>query len=321
MTCEIVYRRIKPGRARVSFAFAAIAVSCLWLACGGGDGGGTNPPDPQPPEITSGPTATGITVDGATITWTTDKESTSIVKYGQSSSYTDSLTSTALVVSHSVAISGLDPIETYNFQVASEDADGRRVTSGNRTFQTLSPVPGLVDQGWDLFSQDDFDPALEKFRAAYSYENDNVDVLEGLGWTLLKLYRFEASHPESLSSSKAFGEALQLEPQRLDCLSGQAFLYQALGMHSEAGNRAQEVLTRGGESYVFQYDPEITASDVRYCYVVSQIALGNFEQALVEVKILDPTVDLDPDDASTWDGHLSFEEALIVLVEALRDQV
>jgi len=231
------------------------------------------------------------------------------------------VSSAALVVSHSVPVTGLDPLKTYSFSVASEDADGRRVTSGNRTFQTLSPAPGLVDEGWNLFSQDSFDQALEKFREAYAYEPESVDVLEGIGWTMLRLYRFEDSHPESLSSRKAFDDALDIEAQRLDCLAGEAFLYQALGMHSAAAARAQEVLTLSSNDYDFEHDPDITTSDVRYCYTISEVALGNFDEALAMAKVLDPSIDLDPDDASTWAGHLSFEEALVVVVEGLRDQV
>jgi hypothetical protein len=301
-------------------AVFVVILSCLLLACGGGGDGGSDP-EPQPPRITSGPTATGITTIGATITWTTDKSSNSIVKYGESSSYTDSVTSAAMVVSHSVQVTGLDPLRTYNFSVASEDADGRRVVSGNRTFQTLSPVPELLGEAWNLFSQDSFEEALEKFREAYTYEPESVDVLEGIGWAMLRLYRFEESHPESLSSRKAFGDALAIEPQRLDCLAGEAFLYQAMAMHSEASGRAQQVLTHSGDDYEFEHDPEITASDIRYCYTVCQVALGNFDEALAMARVLDPSIDLDPDDASTWDGHLSFEEALVVLVEGLRDQV
>ncbi len=297
-----------------------VVLSCMWLTCGGGGDGGSSP-DPQPPRITSGPTASDITAGGARIVWTTDKSATSMVKYGVSAAYTDSVSSSALVTSHSVSISGLDPIEIYNYQVASEDSDGRRVTSSNRTFQTLSPVPDLVDEGWNLFSQDSFNPALERFREAYGYEPDNVEVLEGIGWAMLRLYEFEASHPESLSSRKAFEDAIAIEPLRLDCLAGVAFLYQAIEMYTEADAAGGMALTLGGEDYEFEHDPDITASDLRYCQVVSKVALGLFEDALALVKVLDPTIDLDPDDASTWDGHLTFEEALVVVVEELRGKV
>ena len=138
---------------------------------------------------------------------------------------------------------------------------------------------------------------------------------------MMRLYRFEDSHPDSLSSRKAFHEALAIEPRRLDCLAGEAFLYQALGMHSDAAGRAQDVLAESGNDYEFEHDPDITTSDIRYCYAVSEVALGNFDEALAMAKVLDPSIDLDPDDASTWDGHLSFEEALVVVIEGLRDRV
>jgi tetratricopeptide (TPR) repeat protein len=294
-------------------------VFSLWVACGGGDGG--TGPSPKPPEITSGPAVSDITARAATVAWATDKNSNSIVRFGETSAYSDSITIADLVKNHSVTISGLEPLSEYHYSVSSEDSDGRRVTSGDRTFQTLSPASEFVDEGWDFFEQGELDSALTRMEAAYAYEPDNVAVLEGLGWTLLRLYRLESSHPESLSARRAFEEALQLKPDRLDCLVGIAFLYQSIEMCVEAIDAADRALSTGGETYQFEHDDEITSSDVRYCLVLCLAATGDFNEALGQIRILDPTVELDPDDATTWNGHLSFEEALIVLIESLRDQV
>jgi tetratricopeptide (TPR) repeat protein len=304
---------------RLGLLFVMIPL-CAWMACGGGGDGGSGP-DPQPPKITGGPAASGITSGGATIEWTTDKDSNSIVRYGKTSAYTDSVRTETLVRNHSVGISDLDPLQGYHYSVASEDADGRRVESGNKTFQTLSPAPELVEEGWDFFEQGDLSSSLERMKDAYSYETDNVEVLEGLGWTLLKLYELESSHPESLSARSTFESALQISPNRVDCLVGIAFLYQSIDMCSEAITAASAALSKGGEGYEFAHDSDITASDVRYCLLLCLAATGDFTEALSQVKILDPSVDLDPDNAATWDGHLSFEEALIVVIESLRDQV
>ena len=88
------------------------------------------------PVITS-VTATGITNATATITWTTDQASTSLVNYGTTISYGSSSTpNTSLVTSHSVTLTGLTAGATYDFDVVSANASSVSGTSANFTFTT-----------------------------------------------------------------------------------------------------------------------------------------------------------------------------------------
>ena len=99
------------------------------------------PADTTPPSI-SGVAATGITASGATITWTTNEASDSLVAYGNSASYGDSSAlDTALVTSHSQTLSGLASGTLYHFRVESKDAAGNRALSGDGTFTTLAAPP------------------------------------------------------------------------------------------------------------------------------------------------------------------------------------
>jgi phosphodiesterase/alkaline phosphatase D-like protein len=83
--------------------------------------------------------AINLTGTTATITWTTDQASSSLVNYGMTSSYGSSSTpNTALVTSHSLTISGLTPNTTYNFDVVSTNAASLTSTSSNYTFTTLA---------------------------------------------------------------------------------------------------------------------------------------------------------------------------------------
>ncbi len=295
---------------------ALVIVLFLMIGCSGGGGG--SGPDISPPKITSGPSATGIGVRGANIQWTTDKNATSIVFFGRTSSYADSLKAAALVLNHSVALSNLDPAAIHHYKVASDDADGRRVDSGDMTFTTLTPVGELLDAGWDFFESDELDSALVRFEDAYSYEPGNPDVLEALGWTLLRLYRFEG---ESLSALPLLLTAVTIDSGCLDCLVALAFVYQAIEAYEDAIQTAEDALALGGAGYVFEHDPEISASDIRYCLMLSLVAAGDFSGALAEAQIIDPTIDIDPGDAGTWNGYSSFEEAVIIVVEGLRDRV
>jgi hypothetical protein len=104
--------------------------------------------DTTPPVISAiNATASG---SSATITWTTDENSTSRVDYGTSaSSLTSSATSSGLSTSHSVTLSGLGSSTTYYFRVSSVDAAGNGATSpaspaAPSSFVSADTVPPVI---------------------------------------------------------------------------------------------------------------------------------------------------------------------------------
>lgn len=287
----------------------------LGAGCGGGgDGGGGAGPDTTPPIITSGPSASGIDHQGATVRWSTNESATSVVKYGKTTSYTDSLVSTSYVTSHSAVISGLDPITLYHYKVYSADEAGNRVGSSDRTFTTGSPVAKFVDEAWDFFEDGEYDSSLARLEAAVALEPENVDALEGLAWTYLYLYEFSAC-------AEALEDALGLEPGRLDCIVAAAFLYQATEDFESAISNAESALGMIAGNYVFSHDSDVTDEDIRYSLILALAGTGDFRGALEEALVLDPAIEIDPDDPGTWGEYSTFEEAMIALIEALRDQV
>jgi hypothetical protein len=291
-----------------------VFVTSVVMGCGGGGGSGTDPVTPEPPVIVSGPVASGITTGQATVSWVTDRPSTSVLRFGTTSAYGDSAVSGELVSDHSITVSGLSPLVTYHYRAASRDDEGLWVVSDDMTFTTLSPVGDLVDSGWAFFEQGELDSAEARFEEASSYEPANVEVLEGLGWTCFKLYRFGEART-------ALEQALSASPGRTDVMVGLALLAQAEGMHEEAVDLCRQALSAGGESYVFSHDAEITTYAIRYALVLALAALGRFDDALEEILVLDPSVDLDPEDATTWAGYDTFEEALLAVIEVLGDPV
>jgi hypothetical protein len=104
----------------------------------------TTPADTTPPVISNVAASPNQTT--ATITWTTDKPSSSQVAYGTTSAYgsTTPLDST-LVTAHSQTISGLTPGQQYHFSVASTDGSGNSASSPDSTFTTLTNVPLAID--------------------------------------------------------------------------------------------------------------------------------------------------------------------------------
>jgi len=91
--------------------------------------------DTTPPVI-SAVSATSITTNSATITWTTDESSNSTVNYGTSLSLGSSASNSTAVTSHSVPLSSLSDATVYYYNVTSCDASGNCATSGPRNFTT-----------------------------------------------------------------------------------------------------------------------------------------------------------------------------------------
>ncbi|MCD6523057.1 MAG: fibronectin type III domain-containing protein, partial [Candidatus Diapherotrites archaeon] len=97
------------------------------------------PTDKKAPTISS-VTATSITTENATITWTTDESSNSTVYYGTSSSTLDNtVTDNSSVTSHSIKLSGLTSNTTYYYKVKSCDASGKCNESDVYNFTTAEP--------------------------------------------------------------------------------------------------------------------------------------------------------------------------------------
>lgn len=85
--------------------------------------------------------ASGITSTSATITWATDKPSTSQVLYGTTTAYSSASNyDSTLVTWHTVALTGLSPNTTYNYAVRSYSTAGV-ATSTNFTFTTGGAAP------------------------------------------------------------------------------------------------------------------------------------------------------------------------------------
>ncbi len=122
-----------------------------WIATGGVVG----PPDIDPPVI-SNVQLTGITASGATITWTTNEASSSVVDYGTTASFGNTSTAAGMTTNHSVTLSGLTQNQTYYYRVKSSDASGNTAVSPTppttKSFITglsksYSPTAVTVTQG------------------------------------------------------------------------------------------------------------------------------------------------------------------------------
>lgn len=105
-------------------------------------------PDTTPPLI-SGVAAADAGEDRATVTWTTDEPSNSLVDYGTTVAYGTTKSDEALVTSHIVSLSGLSANTLYHYRVSSQDASQNLSVSADFTFTTDKPtvlVSGVISQ-------------------------------------------------------------------------------------------------------------------------------------------------------------------------------
>jgi len=101
-------------------------------------------PDTTAPVI-SNVASTDITDATATITWTTDEPSDSVVNYGTTTALGNTTSNSNMVTSHSIMLTDLLPNTTYYFEVQSTDASDNTATDNNNgsyyTFITAEAPP------------------------------------------------------------------------------------------------------------------------------------------------------------------------------------
>ncbi len=93
------------------------------------------------PPVISDLTVSGINDLSATISWTTDEDAASMVRYGTTTAMGSEATLIGLRKNHSIVLDGLTEGTSYFFEVQSIDASGNATISGQQTFTTLTWIP------------------------------------------------------------------------------------------------------------------------------------------------------------------------------------
>jgi beta-lactamase superfamily II metal-dependent hydrolase len=91
--------------------------------------------DREPPRL-SEPLVSDIAMYSATIAWTTDESSTSVVRYGLTTDHGSTASAGGLATSHSVTLTGLSPLTLYHFRIESTDEAGNTARGTDVTLRT-----------------------------------------------------------------------------------------------------------------------------------------------------------------------------------------
>ncbi len=112
------------------------------------------------PPVISNIAVNTITSDSATITWTTDRPSDSLVEYGQTTAYGSLASDPTITTNHTLILTGLIPSATYHNRITSRSENGASATSSDFIFQTegqatiaimiTAPVDGSTINGSEI---------------------------------------------------------------------------------------------------------------------------------------------------------------------------
>ncbi len=166
----------------------------------------------------------GTTSTATVITWATNEASDSQVEYGTTAGYGGStMLSSAMVTSHSQALSALMPATTYHYRVKSKDAAGNLATSADYTFKTAAApdsatliISGVSSSG----------PAGTSISISWATNNASSSQIE---------YGTTASYGNSTSPDSSL---VTLHSQTLSGLTANTLYHYRVKSTDSAGNSA-----------------------------------------------------------------------------------
>jgi len=126
----------------------------------------------------SGVSVTSISATTATITWSTNKPANSTVDYGDAGTYDQTQDSSALVSSHTLTLTGLEPNTTYNYRVSSAVGDEfASAVSDSFTFTTLAAAEHPIEvESIQILDHDLEVTNIVQPGAQYYVKTENVNV-------------------------------------------------------------------------------------------------------------------------------------------------
>ena len=160
-------------------------------------------------------------------------------------------------------------------------------------------VEGLLDDGWRAFEAGDFETAKSCFLDAIEINNDCADAYNGLGWSCAKL-------DDISQATRSFQSAINKDHNLWDSYAGFAIVEMD---YENAVNKASTVITNE-PNYCFSHDTTVTIEDIYLCRAHGRVCLGEFEEALSDVRVIDPIFNAD---INTHEGR----EELIRRIEEL----
>ncbi len=154
---------------------------------------------------------------------------------------------------------------------------------GSKSGPTRTDIASqYVNEGWQLFTAEDYAGALQKFEDALDELSEYPSALKGKAWSLAFLERFAEARLE-------FVLARELSGLDADIWAGGAFVYAALEDHDQVVIWAESTLVLNS-SWVFTHRSSINSYHLNYVLAVAYWYRGSYHQCRSEIDIMEPGV-------------------------------
>ena len=144
----------------------------------------------------------------------------------------------------------------------------------------IAPVVSLTEDGWDRYAAGDLTGAREKFEDAIAADGGVGLGYNGLGWVQKQRGEFdEALASFDLAMAKGFPGA--------DPAAGRALILYSRNEYGQAIAAGHDALAR---DTFFKLPGDVTVNilDVRLVIALSEYERGRFEDALAQLRLIDP---------------------------------
>ncbi|GEM_PF-2903428 len=163
-----------------------------------------------------------------------------------------------------------------------------------KTTEPAAPsIDELMTNGWNAFHQGYFSSARDYFNQVLAQNSGYTDALNGKGWCLGIL-------GDRAGALSAFNSGLASAPTNNSLRAGLAFTLAAMDSGGRAVTQDSTILAADslwqlGHRYVMSWDYLMDWRDLRVLLAEELFELGRFDEALAQVKKLDPSVSVGTD--------------------------
>ena len=171
----------------------------------------------------------------------------------------------------------------------------------------------LIERGWRAFQNGNYKDSEKYFNELTKREDAYLVGHSGLGWTFLKTFKYQNAKNEfnrffSLDSLGVYAPADSLTR---DVRAGQVLVHSALSEHGSVITTSSGFTANNAtnNNWRFRFDRSITVVDVRLLRAVSLIALSNFTDAYIMVRLVD----------SSFETNINTIEGRLLLVKKIEE--
>jgi len=221
------------------------------------------------------------------ITWTTDRQTKSIVRYGVDEKLESEAEEGGYSEEHSITLKGLKIDTTYRFKIESRDRSGREPGIYEGEQFTTPGASSLTEDGWKSYP-DNLDEAVNVFERAVLLNPGHAGAYNGLGWSYGKkgevekaIANFIIAAGKDSGLTEAFVGLAGLYLTRGDGEGGSA---SDVDSAISAIDSALNLIGTSDSSYVCPHNPEVTIGSVYALRAKAYYAQGKLDESKSELE-------------------------------------